>query len=73
MAPTIKPNPAAAQALEESGIRKLLDGYKRFRDHDLGALTDKMKHLSNEGQAPCAMVLSCCDSRAVSETEERDS
>lgn len=66
MAPT-KSSAVDALALEETGVRKLLDGYKRFRDHDLGVLKGKMKHLSNEGQAPCAMVLSCCDSRAVSD------
>jgi len=51
-------------ALQAKGIHKLLEGYKRFRDHDLGELEDKMRVLANEGQEPCAMVLSCCDSRA---------
>jgi hypothetical protein len=68
MAPNDNTPPAAdALALEESAVKKLVDGYKRFKTHDLGVLKDTMKHLSNEGQAPCAMVLSCCDSRAVSE------
>jgi carbonic anhydrase len=50
---------------EPTAARLLLDGYKRFRDNDLLTLQNKMKHLSNEGQDPHAMVLSCCDSRAV--------
>lgn len=65
MAPTDNTPPAAdAFALEKSAVKKLVDGYRRFKTHDLGVLKEKMRHLSNEGQAPCAMVLSCCDSRA---------
>ncbi len=41
----------------------LVDGYRRFRSHSYVAQKARFDALSNNGQAPPVMIISCCDSR----------
>ena len=45
------------------GFGNLLDGYRRFRSNRYEAERGRWKQLA-EGQAPRAVVIACCDSRA---------
>lgn len=44
------------------GFGNLLAGYRRFRDHRVGAERERWQELA-EGQSPRAIIISCCDSR----------
>ena len=44
-------------------LKKFLDGYIAFRDKYVHGDQSVMKMLSQEGQNPDVMVISCCDSR----------
>lgn len=41
----------------------LVDGYRRFRSHSYVEQKARFDALSNDGQAPPVMIISCCDSR----------
>jgi carbonic anhydrase len=41
----------------------LVEGYRRFRSDSYVAQKARFDALSNEGQAPPVMIISCCDSR----------
>jgi len=43
---------------------RLLAGYRRFRAEKFEQTRDVCRRLAAEGQAPAAMVIACCDSRA---------
>lgn len=43
-------------------FRELLDGYRRFREHDWQEQRQRWSELAT-GQAPAVMVIGCCDSR----------
>jgi carbonic anhydrase len=45
------------------GFGNLIDGYRRFRNNRYEAEKGRWKHLV-EGQAPRALIIACCDSRA---------
>lgn len=47
----------------EQSFKKLLQGYQEFRDKYVHADSSIMQQLSQQGQQPQAMVISCCDSR----------
>lgn len=44
-------------------IKKLIDGFHRFRAQHYGRDGTPFKQLVREGQAPKTMVIACCDSR----------
>ena len=44
-------------------IKKLIDGFHRFRTHHYERDGTPFKQLVREGQAPKIMVIACCDSR----------
>ena len=44
-------------------IRKLIDGFNRFRAEHYETEDSLYQRLTREGQAPRAMVIACCDSR----------
>jgi carbonic anhydrase len=46
----------------------LIDGYAAFIRGPYAEAEGKYKRLAREGQAPIAMVIACCDSRAAPET-----
>ena len=46
----------------------LLDGYRAFLGGRLRAEQDRYRELSESGQSPQVMVISCCDSRCAPET-----
>jgi carbonic anhydrase len=46
----------------------LIDGYAAFIRGPYAETEGKYKRLAREGQAPIAMVIACCDSRAAPET-----
>ena len=46
----------------------LLEGYRSFRDGRYAGERDRYRRLAGQGQAPEAMVIACCDSRAAPET-----
>ena len=43
-------------------LSKLIEGYRRFREHDWARERDRWSELA-EGQSPQVMILSCADSR----------
>lgn len=45
------------------GFGNLLEGYRRFRDKNYEKARDRWEQLA-EGQAPRAIIIACCDSRA---------
>jgi len=45
-----------------SYISELIEGYRRFRDHDWVRERERWSELA-EGQSPQVMILSCADSR----------
>src|SRR3954451_10858887 len=45
-----------------SYLTQLIEGYRRFREHDWAAERDRWSELA-EGQSPKVMILSCADSR----------
>ncbi len=47
----------------EDSLKKLLQGYKDFREKYVHGDQDIMQHLHYHGQKPQAMVVACCDSR----------
>lgn len=47
----------------EQSLKKVLDGYKKFREKYASSDQSIMQHLSYHGQKPEIMVVSCCDSR----------
>ena len=47
----------------ESSFLKLTEGYQQFRDKYATGDNSVMRFLSQNGQQPQAMVVSCCDSR----------
>ncbi len=47
----------------EKSFLKILQGYNSFRDKYVHGDTSILKHLSDSGQRPKIMVVSCCDSR----------
>lgn len=47
----------------EDSLRKILQGYKAFRDKYAHGDSSVMQYLSNYGQKPKIMVVACCDSR----------
>ncbi|HVV69701.1 MAG TPA: carbonic anhydrase [Gammaproteobacteria bacterium] len=46
-----------------NSIRKMLEGYQLFREKYASGDNSVMQYLSNYGQKPEIMVVSCCDSR----------
>ena len=48
--------------------KTLIDGYATFIRGPYAEAEGKYKKLAREGQAPVAMVIACCDSRAAPET-----
>ena len=46
----------------------LIDGYRRYTDERLPEERRRLAQLAKLGQAPRAMVIGCCDSRAAPET-----
>lgn len=48
--------------------KPLIDGYATFIRGPYAEAEGKYKRLAREGQAPVAMVIACCDSRAAPET-----
>ena len=49
-------------------MKKLLEGYERFRDGYWKQHKDLYSTLAREGQSPPAMVIACADSRVAPET-----
>lgn len=47
----------------KKSLVKMLQGYRSFRDKYASGDNTVMQHLSNNGQQPEIMVVSCCDSR----------
>lgn len=47
---------------------ELIDGYRLYRSGRLTEERRRMAQLANLGQAPLALVVGCCDSRAAPET-----
>jgi carbonic anhydrase len=47
----------------ENSFKKMLQGYQAFREKYVLGDNSIMQHLSNKGQQPQVMVVSCCDSR----------
>ena len=48
--------------------KELIDGYATFIRGPYAEAEGRYKRLAREGQAPVAMVIACCDSRAAPET-----
>jgi len=48
--------------------QSLIDGYRAFLNGRLRAEQDRYRELSQAGQSPQVMVISCCDSRCAPET-----
>ena len=48
--------------------QSLIDGYRAFLSGRLRAEQDRYRELSQAGQSPQVMVISCCDSRCAPET-----
>ena len=47
--------------------RRLIDGYRAFRDARLRREQDRYRELAESGQSPETMVIGCCDSRVSPE------
>lgn len=47
----------------DPNFKKMMQGYKEFRDKYVHGDTSVMKFLSSYGQSPEVMVVACCDSR----------
>jgi len=58
-----QPRPFAVTAPAMRGFGNLVEGYRRFRSNRYEAEKGRWKHLV-EGQAPRALIIACCDSRA---------
>ena len=52
---------------EMEGLKELIDGYKRFYKKSFEKKQELFVNLSNEGQSPKFLVISCCDSRVLPE------
>jgi carbonic anhydrase len=48
--------------------KELLDGYRAWHDERLPAERGRLAQLARLGQAPQALIISCCDSRVAPET-----
>jgi len=44
-------------------VKRLLDGYRQFRDNQFQKDKGLYQKLASEGQSPAVMIISCCDSR----------
>ena len=49
--------------MTDNGIRKLIDGFGRFRAEHFETEDSLYQRLTREGQSPRIMVIACCDSR----------
>lgn len=49
--------------MTDTGIRKLIDGFGRFRAEHFETEDSLYQRLTREGQSPRIMVIACCDSR----------
>jgi len=49
--------------MTDDGIRKLIDGFGRFRAEHFETEDSLYQRLTREGQSPRIMVIACCDSR----------
>lgn len=49
--------------MTDDGIRKLIDGFGRFRAKHFETEDSLYQRLTREGQSPRIMVIACCDSR----------
>lgn len=49
--------------MTNDGIRKLIDGFGRFRAEHFKTEDSLYQRLTREGQSPRIMVIACCDSR----------
>jgi carbonic anhydrase len=49
--------------MTDAGIRKLIDGFGRFRAEHFKTEDSLYQRLTREGQSPRIMVIACCDSR----------
>jgi len=49
--------------MTNDGIRKLIDGFGRFRAEHFETEDSLYQRLTREGQSPRIMVIACCDSR----------
>lgn len=49
--------------MTDDGIRKLIDGFSRFRAEHFETEDSLYQRLTREGQSPRIMLIACCDSR----------
>lgn len=54
--------------MSDKSLKKLVDGFNRFRHENYTLNPERMKDLVENGQHPKTLVIACCDSRSCPET-----
>lgn len=58
---------ARARGVDAMNMQRLLDGVHKFRDEQFGKYRNLFRRLSQDGQNPHTLFITCCDSRVLVE------